>query len=658
MKRRRRRLLIPNPRVVNSLTRLCLVLVFLNVWVGANILAEEVGFEKPLGMAIDRNGNLLVAEIDRNCVTILTPELKTIRRITEIQGYGRLSRPFDVKVFKGRYYVLDSGNNTVVVADRDWHMLYKIGSGMAGSRPGEFTMPHFLAIAPDGTLFVSDTLNHRIQKFDADGKWIGSIDGTSIGGTFPINMPSGIAVLADGHLVVAEYGDHPAVIADRDGSVIRTLDGSGAAYCVHATADRIYIVATYSDLVSIYAYDGKLLAQLTSGRGDVPQIPFNKPGGVVTDAEGSIFVNDWRNRRIQKLAADGTVQASVGHRTPTPVAEPNKMPRTQPDRPVALGAFVGLLSPSEIQRYYDAGVHKYYFQPGEDILSPRLKAAVDAVHALGAQAAFVFDTYYQGARESSIYDTPNHLSLFANTHPEFFTRKRDGKTFDKTMLSYVYPQVRRWKIQQIVQALEASGADGVVLDYIRWPAGNSDGYDAPAVEHFHELYGVSAFDVPPTDPRWVRLRASYITDFLRELREARGSFPRKVTVGVYIDADPESELTAVGRDWPTWSKEGLIDELHQMLYTDNFQAIYDGVRVGRSRGGKSVRVVSCIDVYAGYLTEPDLLRRGARTSFLAGADEVVVVRDGAIERHGLFAAMKQIRADFTNETEIKALATR
>ncbi len=635
---------------LTGLNHLAIRLAVFSLAIHAAQAAEMTGFAKPFGMAIDQDGNLLVAEIDRNCVTVLTPQLEIVRRITEIEGYGRLSRPFDVKAVGDRYYVLDTGNANVVVTDRDWRMRYKIGSGVAGSRPGEFSEPHFLAVAADGTLFVSDTHNHRIQKFDRDGKFISQINGTAIGGTFPINTPSGIAVLPDGNLVVADYGDHPPVIADREGHVLRQLDSFGLAYCVHATADRIHVVWTYSDLVSVHGCDGKLLARL-GDRG----VRFNKPGGVVTDPAGNLYVNEWRNRRIQKLAADGTLLASVGGRALAPVADLKKMPRAQPGKPVALGAFTRVLSQSEIQRYCEAGVRKFYFQPGEEIFSAQLKTAVDSAHARGAQAAFVFDTYYHGARESNTHDTPNHLSPFANAHTEFFACKRDGRTLDKTMLSYAYPEVRQWKVKQIMDALDQSGADGVVLDYIRWPAGSTEGYDPPAVELFRQLYGLNVFDVEPTDLRWVRLRASYITEFLKELRKALAGFPREVTVGVYVDADPETELRSVGRDWPTWSKEGLIDELHHMLYTDNFQAIYDGVRAGRTRGGRNVRVVSCIDVYAGYLSQPELLRRGAWTSLLAGADEVVVVRDGAIERLGLFDALGQIHADFAHEAQGKAV---
>ena len=619
----------------------------------------QVALEKPFGMDLDSSGDLLVAEIDGDCVTVLGPDLKLKRRITDIEGYGRLLRPFDVKVWQDRYYVLDTGHSNVVVADGDWRMLYKIGGDAAGSGPGEFSEPHCLAIAPDGTLFVSDTLNHRIQRFAADGAVLGSINSVAVGGEFPIDVPTGIVVLPNGNLVVAEYGDHPPVIADQAGNILRRLERFGMAYCAYSAGDRIAIAWTYSNRVSVYSIDGELLFTLGSSRDSDAPGQFNKPGGVVIAPDGHIFVNEWRNRRVQKFASDGAfVASSSGPRLRAPFRDFMKLDRTDPTRPVTLAAFTGVLSPDRVRRYHDAGIRKLYLQPGEDIFSAGLKTAVETAHDLGMKADMVFDTYQYGARESQAYQTPNRRSRFATEHPEFFTRKRDGTTANRGMLSYVYPDVRRWKIQQLLRALQQCGADGVVLDYIRWPAGNTDGYDPPAVKRFEQTHGVSPFEVEPTDERWARLRAGYITMFLTELREETDKLPRDITIGVYVDAKPDEELRSVGRDWPTWAQRGLIDALHHMLYTDDFAALHRGVRTGRTRGTDRTRLVSCIDVYCGYLHTPELLRRGAWVSLLAGADEVVVVRSGAIERLQMFDAMKQISEDFQNEAAGKPVSLR
>lgn len=612
--------------------------------------SEAPMLAKPFGMCVNEKGQILVADIEAGCIIVLSPDLEVVRRVEAIEGYGPLDRPFDVKVWKDRYYILDTGHANLVVADRDWRMVTATGAGTAGSEPGQFGEPHCLDVADDGTVFVADTLNQRIQVFDQNLQYQRSIRGVAVGGEFPINRPTGIAVLDDERLVVCEYGSEPPRVIDRSGRVLGSLKSFGAAYCAWATADRIYIAWTYSDRVSAYNHEGELLYVLGNPVESDEPGQFNKPAGVTVDGEGNLYVAEWRNHRIQKFDRDGEWLAMAGSGQQVGGTDHlAKQPRLRADEPVRLGAFTRVLSPEAVRRYHDAGVDSLYFQAAEDLFSDRLKRAVDTAHELGMKGYMVFDAYFYGARAADIHDTPTGQHPFAVEHPEYFTLKRDGETPNRGVLSWVYPEVRRWKVEQIIAALERSGADGVVLDYIRWPAGNTEGYDPPAVERFTRMYGVSPFDVPARDPRWARLRSSYIGLFIAELRTAVNQLDRPVTIGAYVDADPEAEMLSVGRDWPTWSQMHLIDETHHMIYTDDFQLLYDGVRTGRRETGPGVRVVACVDVYAGFLHTGELLRQGARAAMLAGADEVVVVRDGAIERLDMFGAMKQVSEDFARE---------
>ena len=123
-----------------------------------------------------------------------------------------------------------------------------------------------------------------------------------------------------------------------------------------------------------------------------------------------------------------------------------------------------------------------------------------------------------------------------------------------------------------------------------------------------------------------------------------------MTIGVYVDGDPEKGRQAVSRDWPTWARLGIIDKINLMLYSDQYGEIYDPIvnarRITKPYGQE---ISSTIDCYCGFLYTPQLLREGAWVSLLAGADEVVICRDGAIERLGLFAGMKLISQDVQNE---------
>jgi len=81
-------------------------------------------------------------------------------------------RPTDVAVAAdGTIYVSDGyGNCRVVMFDPDG--TYRGTWGMPGTAPGEFDTPHSVAVAPDGTVWVSDRGNLRIQRFGPDGRYI------------------------------------------------------------------------------------------------------------------------------------------------------------------------------------------------------------------------------------------------------------------------------------------------------------------------------------------------------------------------------------------------------------------------------------------------------------------------------------------------------
>ncbi len=81
--------------------------------------------------------------------------------------------------------------------------------GSDGTAEGSFTNPRGIAVAPDGSIYVADSRNHRVQKFSPEGEFLlswgtyASVDaGEAPGGTF--NEPWGIAVAPDGSVFVAD----------------------------------------------------------------------------------------------------------------------------------------------------------------------------------------------------------------------------------------------------------------------------------------------------------------------------------------------------------------------------------------------------------------------------------------------------------------------
>jgi len=111
------------------------------------------------------------------------------------------------------------GKNANLVADRI------IGS--AGSEPGQFKRQRDLAVAPDGSIYVADTENNRIQHFDPQGNllnaWGSFGAGTDANNPAPggvFNEPWGIAVGPDGSVYVADTWNNRIQKFDPEGTFI------------------------------------------------------------------------------------------------------------------------------------------------------------------------------------------------------------------------------------------------------------------------------------------------------------------------------------------------------------------------------------------------------------------------------------------------------
>lgn len=80
------------------------------------------------------------------------------------------SRPTDVAWdAQGNIFVSDGyGNNRVVKYDKNGRFLAQVGSEKAGSQPGQFNLPHAIAVDAQGLVYVADRSNHRMQVLNND----------------------------------------------------------------------------------------------------------------------------------------------------------------------------------------------------------------------------------------------------------------------------------------------------------------------------------------------------------------------------------------------------------------------------------------------------------------------------------------------------------
>jgi DNA-binding beta-propeller fold protein YncE len=193
--------------------------------------------------------------------------------------------------------------------------------GSEGTAPSQFMAPRAVAAAPDGSIYVADSRNHRIQKFDASGKFVlswgsfGSLDAnTAVQGTF--NEPWGVAVAPDGSVYVADTWNHRVQKFDANGTFITMWGKFGQAETPDAfwgpravAVDKqghVYVADTGNKRIAIFDANGLSLGSIGTGGSDPGQL--DEPVGVAVGADGSVFVADTWNQRIQVF----TPNASTG----------------------------------------------------------------------------------------------------------------------------------------------------------------------------------------------------------------------------------------------------------------------------------------------------------------------------------------------------------
>lgn len=217
------------------------------------------------------------------------------------------------------------------------------GSGQAGATNGTgtaatFNGPFGLAADGDGNIYVADLGNNLIRKIapgiivttlagKADSA--GYADGQDTSAFF--NQPFGVAVDPAGNVFVADAGNNRVRKITPNG-LVSTYAGTGAAglsngldtatfnFPESVTIDKagnLYVADYGNNMIRKIATDGTVSTFAGSGApgaddGIGPKATFNSPGSITIDASGNLYVTDNANNLIRKITPDGTVSTLAG----------------------------------------------------------------------------------------------------------------------------------------------------------------------------------------------------------------------------------------------------------------------------------------------------------------------------------------------------------
>lgn len=198
-----------------------------------------------------------------------------------------------------------------------------IDLGGQGAGPGQFNSPRGLTVAPDGSVFVADANNHRIQHFAADGAFIdewGTFSGPDNleGGAF--NEPWGVAASPDGRFVyVADTWNHRIQKFTISGIFLKAWGNFGQddqPYSMWGPRDilvdnegNVFVMDTGNKRIKVFDADGNFITKFGEFGFELGQ--FDEPVGMALDRQlGRLYVADTWNQRIQVMEyADGNFTA-------------------------------------------------------------------------------------------------------------------------------------------------------------------------------------------------------------------------------------------------------------------------------------------------------------------------------------------------------------
>jgi DNA-binding beta-propeller fold protein YncE len=194
-------------------------------------------YKIPHSIRVDPQGNIWTVDAQSSTVIKFTPEGKELMRI-EVGGQPQITNPFcgttDIAFApNGHLFISDGyGNARILEYSPDGKRLNEWGA--KGTGPGEFRLPHGIAVDEKGTVYVADRENGRIQRFTSQGKFIDEWD--NLGKAFSIRLAQGAAWAGIQPRVVANGSSGWLIKLDRNtGKISGYVDSTGGHHLIEVT---------------------------------------------------------------------------------------------------------------------------------------------------------------------------------------------------------------------------------------------------------------------------------------------------------------------------------------------------------------------------------------------------------------------------------------
>jgi tripartite motif-containing protein 2/3/tripartite motif-containing protein 71 len=226
----------------------------------------------PWGVAVSSRGNIIVAECNKNCISIFSPWPKE---------NGRKKKSF----------------------------------GSEGSSHGQFNGLQGVAVDDDDNILVVDTGNNRIQKFNSDGKFISAVVQDNLG----FKSPLGIAIHPHSKKLYVTNSCNCIKILNPDLTLSSSFGSQGSGngqfnqpsdVAFDSTGKTVYVTDMYNHRIQVFTAEGEYLRQFGrkgSGNGEL-----SHPIGISVDNEDVVYVTELGNNRVSLFTNEDQFLKSFG----------------------------------------------------------------------------------------------------------------------------------------------------------------------------------------------------------------------------------------------------------------------------------------------------------------------------------------------------------
>ena len=278
----------------------------------ANVQATTADFANPAGVAVDSAGDLFIADTANNWIREVNHSTGVITTVAGnsigtagyagdngLAVYAELNQPTAVAVDRaGDLFIADTGNNVIREVSPSGVITTVAGNGIANyagdngqASAAELSAPSGVAVDNFGDLFIADFSNNVVREVNLATGVITTVAGNGASGlqgdggqatAANLSYPAGVAVDNLGDLFIADYGNNAIREVNLSSGVITTVAGNGTP-----------------------GYGGD--------NGQATTAMLYWPSGVAVDTSGDLFIADQNNNVIREVNQTGTITTIAGN---------------------------------------------------------------------------------------------------------------------------------------------------------------------------------------------------------------------------------------------------------------------------------------------------------------------------------------------------------